>query len=902
MNAARCPRCARTRAAGAHACSACGQVYDTCDAPTGTAPRGSVTPRSATPGTRVRGASSLASQARFVPGTLLANRYRIVEQVGQGGMGEVYRADDLLLSQPVALKFLPEDWQRDRQRLARFYEEVRLARQVSHSAVCRVHDVGEVEGLTFLSMEYVRGEDLSALLRRIGRLPPDKALDVARQLCAALAAAHGQNVLHRDLKPQNIMLDEHGNVRLADFGLAGLADTISGDELRSGTPAYMSPEQLAGREVSVRSDVYALGLVLYELFAGRRAFDGHGFVEWHAQHQHTAPEALRTHVPDIDPAVERVVLACLEKDPERRPASARAVAAALPGSDPLAAALAAGETPSPELVAAAGRDRGLSVRAMWACLLATLAGLLVATTLNHTLHILHSVPAGKVPEVLEDRARELARAFGYVEPPVDEASGFYVDEEYLGAWRRGEVHPPRLESGAPAAVQFWYRSSPRPLTALQSYGVVSLTQPPALVSGMISIRQDLRGRLLAFNALPPQVEDEHDRAATTAPLDWTPLFAEAGLDPAAFHGVSPRWLPASYCDTRAAWEGRYPGEQAVPVRVEAASYRNRPVAFNVIAPWTRAERMQPRRLTRSQRAAPVLACGLFVGLLAAGAWLARANLASGRGDQRGARRLAMVTAAGGILAWLLAAHHVFDLGDELMLAVRGSSAALFVPALVWIFYVALEPDLRRLWPRLVVSWARLLAGGFSDVLVGQDLLIGSASGTAFASLVLLCFLLPRSFGHPSVPWYSGGLDTLTSPWTGLANACAAGVINTIWALAMLLLLSLLRLALRREHLIVLAFVLLMTVPRVLAMQAPLWVSVPISLTIVLLTTGVLLRFGLLALVVSLFVTDLLLRAPLTLHVTGWAGGPTLLAWALIAALSLFGFRSAHRGSRRFGRA
>ena len=147
-----------------------------------------------------------------------------------------------------------------------------MARRVSHPNVCRVYDVGEVDGLTFLSMEYVDGEDLASLLRRIGRLVGDKALEIARQLCAGLAAAHREGVLHRDLKPANIMLDGRGRVVITDFGLASLAERVEGIEARNGTPAYMAPEQLAGQEVTARSDIYSLGLVLYEIFTGKRAF------------------------------------------------------------------------------------------------------------------------------------------------------------------------------------------------------------------------------------------------------------------------------------------------------------------------------------------------------------------------------------------------------------------------------------------------------------------------------------------------------------------------------------------------------------------------------------------------------------------------------------------------------
>jgi serine/threonine-protein kinase len=185
-------------------------------------------------------------------------------------MGEVYRADDLTLGQTVALKFLPRDLTAGPDRLTRFRHEVRTAREVSHPNVCRVYDIGEADGLVFLSMEYVTGEVLASLLRRIGRLPRDRGLEVARQICAGLAAAHERGVVHRDLKPANVMIDERGDVRLADFGLAGAIDR-QGQGI-AGTPAYMAPELFDGRASGIRADIYALGLVLYEIFTGQRTF------------------------------------------------------------------------------------------------------------------------------------------------------------------------------------------------------------------------------------------------------------------------------------------------------------------------------------------------------------------------------------------------------------------------------------------------------------------------------------------------------------------------------------------------------------------------------------------------------------------------------------------------------
>ena len=259
-DAMRCPSCGRDVPESSRYCLACGAGLNVSASPTATATATGHLP-----------SSEAIDGARFIPGTMVSGRYRIVGLLGRGGMGEVYRAEDLKLGQAVALKFLPIEVTHREDRLARFHQEVRLARQVSHPNVCRVHDIGETGGQTFLSMEYIDGEDLASLLRRIGRLPADKALEIARQLCAGLAAAHDRKVLHRDLKPANVLIDGRGQAHLADFGLADLSDQRRDAPDVAGTPGYMAPEQLDGRELTTRTDVYALGLVLYEMFTGKRA-------------------------------------------------------------------------------------------------------------------------------------------------------------------------------------------------------------------------------------------------------------------------------------------------------------------------------------------------------------------------------------------------------------------------------------------------------------------------------------------------------------------------------------------------------------------------------------------------------------------------------------------------------
>src|SRR5206468_3309698 len=204
--------------------------------------------------------------------------------------------------------------------LERFHSEVRIARQVSHANVCRVYDIGEAEGVPFMSMEYVDGEDLACLLQRIGRLPSDKALQIARKLCAGLAAAHERGIIHRDLKPQNVMLDKRGEVVIMDFGLAAVADELQGAEARNGTPAYMAPEQLRGDSVTARSDLYSLGLIVYELFTGRRAFaEARSAQDLLQLEESSRPPSMTSLAPDIDPAVEKTIARCLSPDPAHRP-------------------------------------------------------------------------------------------------------------------------------------------------------------------------------------------------------------------------------------------------------------------------------------------------------------------------------------------------------------------------------------------------------------------------------------------------------------------------------------------------------------------------------------------------------------------------------------------------------
>ncbi|HKY33037.1 MAG TPA: serine/threonine-protein kinase [Candidatus Polarisedimenticolia bacterium] len=849
------------------------------------------TPRSPARGHTTAGRLRLSDtldQARYLPGTVLGDRFRIVGLLGRGGMGEVYRADDLKLGQPVALKFLPSSLAADPARLGMFYDEVRLARQVAHPHVCRVYDVGEVNGEHFLSMEHIDGEDLASLLRRIGRLPEERAVQVARQICAGLAAIHEKGILHRDLKPANVMVDGRGSVRITDFGLAAVAGDVPDRFKGSGTPAYMAPEQLAGEEASVRTDVYALGLVLYELFTGQSAFEAETLQELTAKKRDTRPVTPGSRVDHLSAVIERVILRCLEVDPRERPASPLAVAAALPGGDPLAAALAAGETPSPEMVAAAGEPGALAPWGALGMLLLVLAGLALAGLTHRRSTLLGHVPARKPPAVMEERARQALASLGYGAEPADHASRFAVDGDFLRWVERHQEATDRwerLRSGRTSAVFFWYRQSPRPLQTLGPRRVVRLDDPPPLVSGMATVILDPDGRLLELQAVPDQVVEQAEPGAT---VPWPTLFELAGLDPARFTSAEPRWTPPYYAEERAAWEGELPGSEGIPVRVEAAAHRGRPVYFEIVGPWTRPVRMQSFQQSAGTRAGQAINAVMIAGVITGAILLARRNLRLGRGDRRGAFRVGLFAFLVHMVSWVLLAHHVKDFQAEWNLLIWGAAIGLFQSGLFWLLYLALEPFVRRRWPDSIVSWSRLLAGRLRDSLVGRDVLIGAAIGTGLGMLDRVRGLITAALGFaPPTP-------TLQPMESLLGGRHALGMIGIfvvaalVQGMILLFLIFLSRLGRRRTWPGLLVFFLIGATLQFLGTTDGPWgINLAVALLASALFTTVLARFGLLASVVCFFFA--VWSIPFSFDLDSFYAAGGLAASGVLVALALFGF-------------
>lgn len=261
---------------------------------------------------------------------VLASRYEVLDALGEGGMGMVYRVRDRETTEILALKLLRPEIARDPAMMERFKNEIRLAHRITHKNVCRIYDFNRVDDLAYFTMEYVDGESLRAYLKRAGKLTPERTIDLARQIAAGLSEAHAQGVVHRDLKPDNVMLGRDGLVKLLDFGIArALGSDTATVRTIMGTPEYMAPEQSQGKAVDQRVDLYALGLILYECLTGRRAFSGATPVEIALKQLKEKPLPPRKFLPSTPAPLEAVVMRCLEKDPARRYASATEIQRAL---------------------------------------------------------------------------------------------------------------------------------------------------------------------------------------------------------------------------------------------------------------------------------------------------------------------------------------------------------------------------------------------------------------------------------------------------------------------------------------------------------------------------------------------------------------------------------------------
>lgn len=693
----RCPTCSADLAAGGE-CPACA-------AATVTAPPDDAATRTAAPLhlsglllTLTRGLSAPPppdAGFRFPAGTVLADRYRIVAPLGKGGMGEVYRADDLTLGQSVALKFLPEHVAKNPVSLERFRKEVAAARQVAHPHVCRVFDIGEAGGQIFLSMEFIPGDDLAGVLRKGGRLSSELAIDLARQVAAGLQAVHDEGLVHRDLKLANVMVDGKGRARLTDFGLAATAESISGNDVFSGTPAYQAPEQLGGGAISERTDVYALGLLAYELLTGRRPFDATDRGQL-IELQKTKPAAPSTFDPTIPPEVDRIVLKCLAFDPKDRPASAHEVWRTLPGDAALNAAIAAGVTPTAEAVADAGGEGRLK---RWVAVVLALLIILLAIPVGY-LHgsELHERDCiGFPPDKLRQTCRRILDTVGQPPEALYTASGYTSADYFVSqTWRDkydtgpGRADLPVVQRITPLV--YFHREGPTPLTpAPPEFGLVKVTpyDPKFGEPGSAVVRVDGLGRLRSLYRIRSVDAGSHQLRT----VQWEDLFQAAGLDLAKFTPCEPTWEWRVPHDSRLAWEGVYPERPSIPLRVEAATDGGEVVGVVLAAPWSMPaddfQSWKPPDLFNKifDFIRAVLLPSLMLGV---GGWLAYRNINRGTSDLRGASRLVAAYAA---LRMAGPPHYVLSLSGG-------------IPCSTWSRKLSSHPAIRRFVFPLTLPGAR----------------------------------------------------------------------------------------------------------------------------------------------------------------------------------------------------
>jgi serine/threonine-protein kinase len=833
----------------------------------------------------------------------LAGRYRIIERVVEsGGMGEVFSAEDTRLGQKVAVKFIRRALERDPEMQEWFRAEVRLARQIAHPNVCRVYDIGEADGVPFLTMEFVDGEDLASLLRRIQHLRSVKATEIAYEICRGLQAIHERGVLHRDLKPGNIMIDGRGHVRITDFGLAALQTAAADDEHIVGTRAYMAPELRTGGAATRRSDLYSLGLVLFEAYTGRSPHEAASALRARPTRREGTQAAVVSRLPELNPKVASVIARCLDATPAQRPASALHVEAELRGIDPIELAETQGITLEPDALARApARQRAITPTAAGLCGVALVLGLAATLAIGPRTRLVSATPMRERSSAMETRARLLLSNLGFPEP-ADGAAGFLYDvalvdrvaenDRTMDRWQR-------LVSGDLPVFVHWHRESQHPMVPLGERQRVTLTDPSRGLPGMVEVRYDVRGRLRRLESMPEQTSTH---SGTPVLADWSALFQAAGLNISRFEPTEPTRLPQAFADQRFAWDGPVDAPPPERMHVEGASLGGRPVLFDVAVGDAASATMSTGVQATRARAAPdplLPIVSVFRGVLLlimflVAWWRSTRNLRAGRGDREGARRVGAVLMGGRLAAWVLGGHHTMvGLPVQFSIALAWS---LYDFAFARVFYLAVEPHVRRIWPRMLVSWLRLLRGRFDDPLLGRDLLVGCLAGVALGLGVAAHQFVPMAFGlPPGRPDAVGFVEDTLMSTLGFQHQVAqllllhrSAVVLTLGCVVVLLLF---RLLVRSE---MLAYV--------LSGLVFMWIAVPrgelVALNLVFAAVStvfvlvVLLRVGLLAAMVALIVHSTLEASVMTWDLLHWPGSTAWFPMALVLALGGFGLSRA----------
>jgi len=572
----------------------------------------------------------------------------------------------------------------------------------------------------------------------------------------------------------------------------------------------------------------------------------------------------------------------------------------LPGGNPLEAAIAAGETPSPEMVAAAPKKGALKPAVAVACLSAVV--LLFAFIVFFTGKVKYHewIPLEKSPEVLAERADSILKKLGYANAPVDTDYGFGENVEDYYTYADAEQSPQsweRMRSGQPAIIYFWHRTSPRYLEPLQ-YETVKPDDPSNDVAGMTKVILDARGRLLEFQVVPPQVKDK--MAQTGGEVDWAMVFAEASLDIRNYRQTESNWTPPVYADASLSWEGAHVDHAEIPVRIEAAAYQGKPVYFQIVAPWDKPLRQEETFSTAPRRAAEVIFILVILSVVVAGVFLARRNLRQGRSDTKGAFKITIFVFLVGLAASLLVADHIPDLTRELPILFKIAGASLLYAAMMGLLYLALEPYARRRWANLIISWNRLLAGDFKDPLVGRDILVGGMLGFAHTVVIYSGPLTRHWLGLTVTPNAGFDVSYLQSFKHLWANFLTASVGGIFLAFVPLLLLILLVTIFKKQWLATAVLWTLYFMILGLAFAsgglwiAWLWTGLIATIIVVCIS-----RFGLLAMVSFQFFFTLSFHNAISANVSSWYFGNTIFAAVVLLGLAIYGFYTSLAGQKIF---
>jgi serine/threonine-protein kinase len=697
-----------------------------------------------------------------------------------------------------------------------------------------------------------------------------------------------------------------------------LADELAGHRERAGTPAYMAPEQLQDGKVSVRSDIFALGLVLHEVFTGKRAYDTNDVVELKRLHSSGSVATPSSGTHEIDQAVERVIDRCLEPDPQQRPQSVYQV-----GGDPLAAALAAGETPSPELVANAVELGGLSRRAAM-----LLALWIAAVTLVAVLISAKWVIPGDPGVVLATRATDIVHDLGYKELPQNTAWGFQPNVPYLKhILAAGDTSWEKLNGDSSPAVVFWCRWSPSPLLPEVNLHQTfpSINDPPQIMPDSITVVLDGNGHLIFLNAEPSQT------ARPTPVLEdyWHTLFERAGLtDPAieltelekpeAPTGPVEPWNPVISLphpppsDESREWRISSPEALGGDRIARAAVYQGRPVYF-LITESQEAVGAAGAPLEEDKHGSPAMSLVtkaldltrefLLPVITIIAAVLAVCNVRGGRVDHQGAKRAGLLIFGLYLVVEIVSCR----LGEQGISGVlwgmtggRPMAHAVFHGIHLWICYLALEPYVRRIWPQLLVGWVRLVSGRWRDPLVGREMMIGLALGALIYLLGpigadKLAEVMGLANFPPVANW--SATQSITAPTRQVYALCSAMITALYNVTFVLLLLLVIRMLTGRVWIAIIATVLLHSVagvPWIFGVfsypESPLlFTGMMWSLVYAAVIAFALVRFGLVCALAAHFSMTLLWETVGATDLRDWHAAPMMVQLFVLGGFVAYAF-------------